>query len=47
LALVAPLVAPEDAAIAIKEISRALYEHFSRVARATAQGAYVEKPLSN
>jgi beta-lactamase class A len=35
---------PEDAATAIKEISRTLHEHFSRLARATGHGAYVEKP---
>jgi hypothetical protein len=35
---------PDDAAAAIKEISRTLHEHFSRLARATDHGAYVEKP---
>ncbi len=34
----------EDAPAAMKEISRTLYEYFSRLARATAHGTYVEKP---
>lgn len=34
----------DDAAAAIKEISRVLHEHFSRLARATTHGTYVEKP---
>lgn len=34
----------EDATNAMKEISRTLYDHFSRLARATPHGTYVEKP---
>lgn len=34
----------DDASTAIKEISRVLYDHFSRLARATSHGAYIEKP---
>jgi beta-lactamase class A len=34
----------DDAPAAIKEISRVLHDHFSRLARATTHGAYVEKP---
>ena len=34
----------DDAASAIKEISRTLYDYFSRLARATSHGTYVEKP---
>ena len=35
---------PEDAPTAIKEISKILHEHFSRLAKATSHGTYVEKP---
>lgn len=34
----------DDATTAMKEISRTLYDHFSRLARATPHGTYVEKP---
>lgn len=34
----------DDAATAAKEISRVVYEHFSRLARATPHGTYVDKP---
>ncbi len=34
----------DDAATASKDISRALYDYFSRLARATPHGTYVEKP---
>ena len=34
----------DDAVNAMKEISRTLYDYFSRLARATPHGAYVEKP---
>ncbi len=34
----------EDAPTAMKEISRTVYEYFSRLARATPHGTYVEKP---
>ena len=34
----------DDAPTAMKEISRALHEYFSRLARATPHGTYVEKP---
>jgi len=33
----------DDATSAMREISRTLYEHFSRLARATKHGTYVEK----
>jgi beta-lactamase class A len=35
---------PDDAATAIKDISRVLYEHFSRLSRATTHGTYPDKP---
>jgi hypothetical protein len=34
----------DDAATAMTEISRTLYDYFSRLARATPDGTYVEKP---
>jgi len=34
----------DDATSAMKEISRTLYDYFSRLARATPHGTYVEKP---
>ncbi len=34
----------DDAATALKEISRTLYDYFSRLAQATPHGAYVTKP---
>jgi beta-lactamase class A len=34
----------EDASNAIKEISKVLHEHFSRLAKATSHGTYVDKP---
>ena len=34
----------DDAPTALKEISRTLYDYFSRLARATPHGTYVEKP---
>lgn len=34
----------DDAPAAMKEISRTLYDYFSRLARATPHGTYVEKP---
>jgi len=34
----------EDAPVAMKEISRTVYEYFSRLSRATPHGTYVEKP---
>lgn len=34
----------DDAPMAMKEISRTLHEYFSRLARATPHGTYVEKP---
>ena len=34
----------DDAASAMKEISKTLYDYFSRLARATPNGSYVEKP---
>jgi len=34
----------DDATTAMKELSRTLYEYFSRLARSTPHGAFVEKP---
>jgi hypothetical protein len=34
----------EDAASAMKDISQTLYEYFSRLAKATPLGTYVDKP---
>lgn len=35
---------PDDAPTAMKDISRVVYEHFSRLAKAAPHGSYVEKP---
>ena len=35
---------PEDATTATKDISRTLHDYFSRLAKATGHGTYVEKP---
>jgi beta-lactamase class A len=35
---------PDDAPTAMKDLSRVVYEHFSRLAKAAPHGSYVEKP---